>query len=49
MLERNRDNWKLLKDKLEIGIIKKYSYFANLFTISLMSKIIVLSLLYVFI
>ncbi|XP_025263473.1 uncharacterized protein LOC109610509 isoform X2 [Camponotus floridanus] len=36
MLERNRDNWKLLKDKLEIGIIKKYSYFANLFTISLM-------------
>lgn len=48
MLERDRDNWKLLKDKLEIGIVKKYSYFAKVLTISLMGKNNIITL-YVFI
>ncbi|XP_029673521.1 uncharacterized protein LOC115241735 [Formica exsecta] len=36
MLKYNRDNWKLVKDKLEIGIIEKYSYIARLLSIILM-------------
>ncbi|XP_072744261.1 uncharacterized protein [Anoplolepis gracilipes] len=36
MLEENRNNLKLLKDKLEIDIIEKYFHIAKLFTITLM-------------
>ncbi|KAL6448875.1 hypothetical protein ACFW04_000547 [Cataglyphis niger] len=33
MLKQNRDDWKLVKDKLEIGIMEKYSYTARFFAI----------------
>ncbi|XP_070159835.1 odorant receptor 22c-like [Polyergus mexicanus] len=36
MLKQNQDNWKLVKDKLEIDIIKKYSYIARILSIILM-------------
>lgn len=38
MLKQNRDDWKLVKDKLEIGIMEKYSYTARFFAIILMGK-----------
>ncbi|KAF3054359.1 Odorant receptor 375 [Nylanderia fulva] len=35
MIEHYRENWKMLKDKLEIGIIEEYSYIARYCTLFL--------------
>jgi hypothetical protein len=38
LLEQIRDDWTLLKTKLEIDIIEKYAYNAKLFTIITMGE-----------
>lgn len=38
MLERIQDNWRMLKDKLEIDIVEKHSYIARFLVIVLMGK-----------
>ncbi|KAL6448874.1 hypothetical protein ACFW04_000546 [Cataglyphis niger] len=38
LLEQVRNDWKLLKNKLEIDIIEKYAYNSRLFTITVMGR-----------
>lgn len=38
ILEQIEDNWKMLKDKLEIDIVEKHSYIARFFILIFMGK-----------
>jgi hypothetical protein len=38
LLEQIRDDWNLLKDKIEINILKKYAWYAKFLTVMAIGK-----------